>query len=116
MRAAISLGLAEEDLDTNSQWRSAVGRVLAAARGARTGNAGPVQFDLPLREPLVPDPNDDPAAPLDDAHAGRPDGQPWTQAPVGRLDIPVDIDLSVPTVVIAGHGAGANPELAALPT
>ncbi|WP_298444377.1 2-succinyl-5-enolpyruvyl-6-hydroxy-3-cyclohexene-1-carboxylic-acid synthase [Gordonia sp. (in: high G+C Gram-positive bacteria)] len=120
VRAAISLGLAEEDLDTNSQWRSAVGRVLAAARGARTGNAGPVQFDIPLREPLVPDAGDDPAATLDDAdggrYAGRPGGLPWTQAPVGRLDIPIEIDLSVPTVVVAGHGAGHHPELAAVPT
>ncbi|GAA4402707.1 hypothetical protein GCM10023147_43590 [Tsukamurella soli] len=58
VRAAISLGLAEPGLDRNSQWRSAVCRVLAAARGARSGNAGPVQFDVPLREPLV---LDDPA-------------------------------------------------------
>ncbi|GAC56589.1 2-succinyl-5-enolpyruvyl-6-hydroxy-3-cyclohexene-1-carboxylate synthase [Gordonia hirsuta DSM 44140 = NBRC 16056] len=120
VREAISLGLAEEDLDTNSQWRSAVGRVLAAARGARTGNAGPVQFDIPLREPLVPDDGDDPAAGLDQVaggrFAGRPDGAPWTQAPVGRLDVPIEIDLSIPTVVVSGHGAGAHPELAGIPT
>ncbi|MFT3716866.1 MAG: 2-succinyl-5-enolpyruvyl-6-hydroxy-3-cyclohexene-1-carboxylic-acid synthase [Gordonia sp. (in: high G+C Gram-positive bacteria)] len=116
VRAAISIGLAEEELDTNSQWRSAVGRVLASARGARTGNAGPVQFDIPLREPLVPDPADDPAAELDAAHSGRADGQPWTSAPTGRLDIPIEIDLSRPTVVVAGHGAGVNPELAGVPT
>lgn len=115
VRAAISIGLAEDGVDTNSQWRSAVGRVLAAARGARTGNAGPVQFDIPLREPLVPDPQDPSDADLG-AFAGRPDGQPWTYAPAGRLDIPVPIDLSLDTVVIAGHGAGANPELAGLPT
>ncbi|GED98761.1 2-succinyl-5-enolpyruvyl-6-hydroxy-3-cyclohexene- 1-carboxylate synthase [Gordonia crocea] len=115
VRAAISIGLAEDGLDTNSQWRSAVGRVLAAARGARTGNAGPVQFDIPLREPLVPDP----AEPADGDLAGftgRPDGSPWTQAPAGRLDIPVPVDLSLDTVVIAGHGSGLNPELTGLPT
>ncbi|MFZ2512136.1 MAG: 2-succinyl-5-enolpyruvyl-6-hydroxy-3-cyclohexene-1-carboxylic-acid synthase [Gordonia sp. (in: high G+C Gram-positive bacteria)] len=120
VRAAISLGLAEEDLDTNSQWRSAVGRVLAAARGARTGNAGPVQFDIPLREPLVPDSADDPAQHLDEVasgrFAGRPDAQPWTSAPVGKLDVPIEIDLSLPTVVVAGHGAGELPELTGLPT
>lgn len=120
VRAAISLGLAEEDLDTNSQWRSAVGRVLAAARGARTGNAGPVQFDIPLREPLVPDPADVPGRELDDVDGGRfvgrPGGRPWTEAPVGKLDVPIEIDLSVPTVVIAGHGAGVHPELAEVPT
>ncbi|WP_143965749.1 2-succinyl-5-enolpyruvyl-6-hydroxy-3-cyclohexene-1-carboxylic-acid synthase [Gordonia zhaorongruii] len=120
VRATISLGLAEEDLDTNSQWRSAVGRVLASARGARTGNAGPVQFDIPLREPLVPDAADDPDADLTDVaggmFAGRSDGAPWTQAPVGRLDIGLDIDLSRDTVVVSGHGSGVHPELADLPT
>ncbi|WP_341268472.1 2-succinyl-5-enolpyruvyl-6-hydroxy-3-cyclohexene-1-carboxylic-acid synthase [Gordonia malaquae] len=120
VRAAISLGLAEEDLDTNSQWRSAVGRVVAAARGARTGNPGPVQFDIPLREPLVPDASDDPTADLADAaggkFAGRPDGEPWTYSPGGRLEIPLDIDLTRDTVVVSGHGSGVHPELAALPT
>lgn len=120
VRATISLGLAEEDLDTNSQWRSAVGRVLAAARGARTGNAGPVQFDIPLREPLVPDMGGESDVALDEVadgtFAGRPDGLPWTQAPVGRLDVPIPIDLSRDTVVISGHGAGAHPELADIPT
>ncbi|MCR5977827.1 2-succinyl-5-enolpyruvyl-6-hydroxy-3-cyclohexene-1-carboxylic-acid synthase [Gordonia jinghuaiqii] len=119
VRAAISLGLAEQDLDTNSQWRSAVGRVLAAARGARTGNAGPVQFDIPLREPLVPDPEDiaDPASPTAlGAFAGRPGGLPWTQAPVGRLDVPLPIDLSLDTVVVSGHGSGVHPGLAGVPT
>ncbi len=120
VRAAISLGLAEEDLDTNSQWRSAVGRVLAAARGARTGNAGPVQFDIPLREPLVPDTGDVPGAALADVaggrFSGRPGGRPWTEAPIGRLDVPIEIDLTESTVVVAGHGAGAHPELADVPT
>ncbi|MBD0020624.1 2-succinyl-5-enolpyruvyl-6-hydroxy-3-cyclohexene-1-carboxylic-acid synthase [Gordonia pseudamarae] len=118
VRAAISLGLAEQDLDTNSQWRSAVGRVLAAARGARTGNAGPVQFDIPLREPLVPArPGGADQDPWElGRFAGRPDGLPWTQAPTGRLDVPLPIDLSLDTVVVAGHGAGIHPELAAVPT
>ncbi|MFT4201914.1 2-succinyl-5-enolpyruvyl-6-hydroxy-3-cyclohexene-1-carboxylic-acid synthase, partial [Gordonia sp. (in: high G+C Gram-positive bacteria)] len=116
VRAAISIGLAEDGVDTNSQWRSAVGRVLAAARGARTGNAGPVQFDIPLREPLVPETGDGDGADDLAGFTGRPDGLPWTQAPAGRLDIPVPIDLSLDTVVVAGHGAGVNPELTGLPT
>lgn len=115
VRAAISLGLAEDGVDTNSQWRSAVGRVLAAARGARTGNAGPVQFDIPLREPLVPEPGVGPHGDLG-AFAGRDEGRPWTEAPVGRLDVPLPVDLSQDTVVISGHGAGVRPELAAIPT
>ncbi|BBY98730.1 2-succinyl-5-enolpyruvyl-6-hydroxy-3-cyclohexene-1-carboxylic-acid synthase [Mycolicibacterium fallax] len=116
VRATISLGLAEDDparMDGfNAQWRSATCRVLAAATGARTANAGPVHFDIPLREPLVPDIDaDDPALP-----AGRPDGRPWTYTPPVSFDQPLDIDLTPDTVVIAGHGAGAHPNLAALPT
>ncbi|AKK26049.1 2-succinyl-5-enolpyruvyl-6-hydroxy-3-cyclohexene-1-carboxylic-acid synthase [Mycobacterium sp. EPa45] len=116
VRAAISLGLAEESankLDSlNAQWRSATCRVLAAATGARTANAGPVQFDIPLREPLVPDAE----AAAADIPPGRPDGKPWTYTPPVAFDQPLEIDLTPDTVVIAGHGAGVHPNLAALPT
>ncbi|AKS36835.1 2-succinyl-5-enolpyruvyl-6-hydroxy-3-cyclohexene-1-carboxylic-acid synthase [Mycolicibacterium goodii] len=121
VRAAISLGLAPDltgpnaaDLDTlNAQWRSATCRVLVAATGARSANAGPVQFDIPLREPLVPDP----AEPAGGAiPPGRPGGKPWTHTPPVTFDQPLDIDLTPDTVVIAGHGAGAHPNLAELPT
>ncbi|OZC91227.1 2-succinyl-5-enolpyruvyl-6-hydroxy-3-cyclohexene-1-carboxylic-acid synthase [Rhodococcus sp. 06-418-1B] len=110
VRATISLGLAETD-SQNSQWRSAVCRVLAASRGTRSGNAGPVHFDIPLREPLVPDLADATAAP-----AGRVDGSAWTTTQQATLDVPVDIDLSIDTVVVSGHGAALRPELAGLPT
>ncbi|OMC00277.1 2-succinyl-5-enolpyruvyl-6-hydroxy-3-cyclohexene-1-carboxylic-acid synthase [Mycobacterium sp. NS-7484] len=116
VRANISLGLAEDHPDQleafNAQWRSATCRVLVAATGARSANAGPVQFDIPLREPLVPD----------NAHGdtsfppGRPDGKPWTYTPPVSFDQPLDIDLTPDTVVIAGHGAGTHPNLADLPT
>jgi 2-succinyl-5-enolpyruvyl-6-hydroxy-3-cyclohexene-1-carboxylate synthase len=115
VRATISLGLAEEHRDDAmaAQWRSATCRVLVAATGARTGNAGPVQFDVPLREPLVPDRSDDPA---DVPPEGRPDGKPWTYTPPVTFDQPLEIDLTPDTVVIAGHGAGVQPALAGLPT
>jgi len=116
VRATISLGLAEdapERLDSlNATWRSATCRVLAAATGSRSANAGPVQFDIPLREPLVPDPEPHGAA----TPQGRPDGKPWTYTPPVTFDQPLDIDLSPDTVVIAGHGAGVHPNLAGLPT
>jgi 2-succinyl-5-enolpyruvyl-6-hydroxy-3-cyclohexene-1-carboxylate synthase len=86
--------------------------VLASATGARTANAGPVQFDIPLREPLVPEQDSDAA----DIPAGRPDGMPWTYNPPVTFDQPLQIDLSPDTVVIAGHGAGVHPNLAHLPT
>ena len=114
VRATISLGLAEDAPDRidalNATWRSATCRVLVAATGARSANAGPVHFDIPLREPLVPDLNPAPIPP------GRPDGRPWTYTPAVSFDQPLDIDLRRNTVVIAGHGAGVRPELAALPT
>jgi 2-succinyl-5-enolpyruvyl-6-hydroxy-3-cyclohexene-1-carboxylate synthase len=117
VRANISLGLAEHRSETdlaalNAQWRSATCRVLVAATGARTANAGPVQFDIPLREPLVPDADDH----HDETPAGRPDGKPWTYTPPVSFDQPLDIDLTPDTVVIAGHGAGVHPNLASLPT
>ncbi|QLY32312.1 2-succinyl-5-enolpyruvyl-6-hydroxy-3-cyclohexene-1-carboxylic-acid synthase [Nocardia huaxiensis] len=117
VRAAISLGLAEDEpgdhlySKQNSVWRSAVCRVLAAARGTRSGNAGPVHFDIPLREPLVPD-----ATAGDLLPPGRADDRPWTATQYATLDVPLDIDLTPDTVVISGHGAGHRPELAALPT
>jgi 2-succinyl-5-enolpyruvyl-6-hydroxy-3-cyclohexene-1-carboxylate synthase len=118
VRATISLGLAPEtgaaarDLEAlNAQWRSATCRVLVAATGARSANAGPVQFDIPLREPLVPD-----AVPAGAVPTGRPDGKPWTHTPPVTFDQPLDIDLTPDTVVIAGHGAGVQENLAHLPT
>ena len=109
VRATISLGLAEgavERIDAlNAQWRSATCRVLVAAKGSRSANAGPVQFDIPLREPLVPDADDTGETP-----AGRPDGRSWTYTPPVTFDQPLDIDLTPDTLVIAGHGAGASTE------
>jgi 2-succinyl-5-enolpyruvyl-6-hydroxy-3-cyclohexene-1-carboxylate synthase len=119
VRANISLGLHEdlhERMDAlNAQWRSATCRVLVAATGSRTANAGPVQFDIPLREPLVPDAEDSRATGAY-APAGRPGGRPWTYTPPVTFDQPLDIDLTPDTVVIAGHGAGVHPNLAGLPT
>lgn len=114
VRATISLGLATDtDADAqNASWRSATCRVLAAATGARTANAGPVQFDIPLREPLVPENDSSPV----EFPQGRPDGRPWTYNPPVNFDQPLPVDLTTDTVVIAGHGAGAHPNLAHLPT
>ncbi|MFE4498948.1 2-succinyl-5-enolpyruvyl-6-hydroxy-3-cyclohexene-1-carboxylic-acid synthase [Rhodococcus sp. NPDC056743] len=111
VRATISLGLAEDDATQNSQWRSAVCRVLAAARGTRSGNAGPVHFDMPLREPLVPDAHMQGPVP-----EGRPGGAAWTTTQNATLDVPLDLDLSADTVVVSGHGSALRPELAGLPT
>lgn len=118
LRATVSLGLAEAATGfeaQNAAWRSATCRVLAAATGARSANAGPVQFDIPLREPLVPGEDSAPAL-LEPSIQGRPDGRPWTYTPPVSFDQPLPIDLTADTVVIAGHGAGVHPNLAHLPT
>ncbi|MBX9640334.1 MAG: 2-succinyl-5-enolpyruvyl-6-hydroxy-3-cyclohexene-1-carboxylic-acid synthase [Mycobacteriaceae bacterium] len=116
VRATISLGLAEDAAERlpalNATWRSATCRVLVAAMGSRTANAGPVHFDIPLREPLVPDAEHVNAP----TPVGRPDGKPWTYTPPVTFDQPLDIDLTPDTVVIAGHGAGMHLNLAELPT
>ena len=116
VRSTISLGLAEGATEKmaalNAQWRSATCRVLAAANGSRTANSGPVQFDIPLRDPLVPDADEDGAY----APEGRPGGRPWTFTPPVTFDQPLGVDVTPDTVVIAGHGAGVHPNLAGLPT
>jgi 2-succinyl-5-enolpyruvyl-6-hydroxy-3-cyclohexene-1-carboxylate synthase len=78
-------------------WRSLVCKALAAA----TTDPGPVHLNLGLREPLVPDGDEDWLEPLD----GRSDGRPWTQVlPAAPRPRPDD-DLPDRTVVVLGDGA-----------
>lgn len=87
-------------------WRGEVARLLAAARGA-AGPPGPVQLDVALREPLVPDELAWSSAPA----AGRSDGAPWTAAPSARHPAPEVIQAAVAHLgarrglIIAGSGA-----------
>jgi 2-succinyl-5-enolpyruvyl-6-hydroxy-3-cyclohexene-1-carboxylate synthase len=106
VRATVVLPLAEDRARAADGWRAAVCRALDHAAGTSTGDPGPVQLDLPMREPLVPDDGDEGGLPA--WAAGRPDGTPWTSvAPrvprVGTLDLAAP----VPTLVVAGHGATA---------
>jgi 2-succinyl-5-enolpyruvyl-6-hydroxy-3-cyclohexene-1-carboxylate synthase len=94
--------------DEPARWRAAVCRALAAATGARDGNPGPVHVDVPFAEPLVPDGTGCPP--------GRADGGPWTVVAPARVDAPLELDLGVPTLVVAGAGARMHAELSALPT
>ncbi len=108
VRASVVLPLAEERARAADGWRAAVCRVLDRAAGTGSADPGPVQLDVPLREPLVDEEADDAEAGLPAWAAGRPDGGPWTRVAahtprVGALDL----GAAVPTVVVAGHGAAA---------
>jgi 2-succinyl-5-enolpyruvyl-6-hydroxy-3-cyclohexene-1-carboxylate synthase len=52
------LGAPERREGQNTVWRSVVSRLYATATGAGRSDPGPVHLNVPLREPLVPDPPD----------------------------------------------------------
>lgn len=91
-------------------WRSTAARTVAVAGGPP---AGPVHWNLPYREPLVPT-----GAPLVEA-AGRPDGTPWTVSTrplrVADRDVVARVAALVRRhprgVIVAGWGADADPGL-----
>src|SRR4051812_39656107 len=85
-------------------WRSVVAKALLAARGALSGDPGPVHLNLALRDPLLPD--EEPPAHLRGPWAGRPDGRPWTEAapaPVSVRPAPSGVPR---TLVVAGDAPG----------
>jgi len=53
VRWAVDLSVAEDRLDAVALWRASVARAMAEATGL-TGPPGPVQVNVPLREPTVP--------------------------------------------------------------
>lgn len=60
----------------NTVWRSVVGRAVAESLGLPSGDPGPVHLNLPLRDPLVPTPDEEP---WPESLAGREDGRPWLE-------------------------------------
>ena len=105
-------GVPEAQPGMAGYWRSLACRAWAAASGSVGGFPGPVHLNVPLRDPLVPDPGGDPwPDPLD----GRPGGAPWTsfgEPPGGE---PVRVEWAERGVVICGDGdydAGPLLELA----
>lgn len=100
------LGVAEARRGMVAYWRSVICRALLSAA------TGPVHLNVPFREPLVPDGDDDPWA--DEAWpeslAGRSDGRPWTDiSPTSGVAEPV-AELADPPergILVAGDGAAA---------
>jgi 2-succinyl-5-enolpyruvyl-6-hydroxy-3-cyclohexene-1-carboxylate synthase len=95
--------------------RHLAARVVATARGLRTADPGPVHVDLAYREPLVPTGLPWPAPSRDGltevlrrgATAGVPaDGAPAVAPLAASGPAATGIADGVPTVVVAGDGAG----------
>ena len=99
VRLMVDLAVPEARPGQAAYWRSTVCRVLAAAEGEPPG---PVQLNVGLREPLVPDGDEAEPEPL----AGRPDGAPWT-ARVAGAPVSVADDLPARTVVVVGDAPPA---------
>ncbi|NIJ14350.1 2-succinyl-5-enolpyruvyl-6-hydroxy-3-cyclohexene-1-carboxylate synthase [Saccharomonospora amisosensis] len=69
------LAVAERRAGQNAYWRSQICRAWNAAYGE--WRCGPVHLNVPFREPLVPDGDEEWYEPLD----GRPRGARWTELP-----------------------------------
>ncbi|MGY1670138.1 2-succinyl-5-enolpyruvyl-6-hydroxy-3-cyclohexene-1-carboxylic-acid synthase [Geodermatophilus sp. SYSU D00710] len=105
VRWAADVGVPEAGREAaqNRYWRSVVSRALLSATGALSGDPGPVQLNLPFRDPLLPDGE---PGPLDGPWAGRAGGAPWTAgAPAPVPAGPVGDGPR--TLVVAGDGPPA---------
>ncbi|PPK97492.1 2-succinyl-5-enolpyruvyl-6-hydroxy-3-cyclohexene-1-carboxylate synthase [Kineococcus xinjiangensis] len=100
VRLAVDVPAAEERAGQAPGWRSALSRLVAAARGTRGGDPGPVHANLGFREPLTPD--GDLRRPEDvEGTAGL------TEVVPGAAPAAVPLEPGPRTVVVAGDGAGA---------
>ena len=87
VRMVHQLGAPEGRKGQNAVWRSVVGRLCAAAIGASGTDAGPVQLNVFLREPLVPDapaPDKALAVGWSESLEGRQDADPWVRVQPAR--------------------------------
>ena len=115
VRLFVDVGTPEARAGQNTYWRGLTCRAQSGALGDLGGEPGPVHLNLGLREPLVPEGDDDWPESLD----GRPGGQPWTarvqpSAAGPRPASPGDVstalvvdDLPSRTVVVVGDAVPA---------
>jgi 2-succinyl-5-enolpyruvyl-6-hydroxy-3-cyclohexene-1-carboxylate synthase len=93
--ALLDFPIAEHRAGQNAVWRALICRAVARAAG------GPVQINVPLREPLVPDGDDE----WPESLSGRPDNLPWTTVPaaadVAGSPLP---DLGPRPLLVLGDG------------
>lgn len=95
--ACVDFPLAERRPGGNAVWRGTVCRAVALT----AATPGPVQVNLPFREPLVSGPGDWPE-PL----TGRADGGPWTRWPVTSSAGQGATNLVARTVLLVGDPVG----------
>ncbi|GAB3194471.1 2-succinyl-5-enolpyruvyl-6-hydroxy-3-cyclohexene-1-carboxylic-acid synthase [Geodermatophilus arenarius] len=105
VRWAADVGVPEAGREAaqNRYWRSVVSRALLAATGVLSGDPGPVQLDLPFRDPLLPE---EEPGPLAGPWAGRDGGAPWT-AGASAPAAAAPIADGPRTLVVAGDGPDA---------
>ncbi|MFC4693693.1 thiamine pyrophosphate-binding protein, partial [Geodermatophilus arenarius] len=105
VRWAADVGVPEAGREAaqNRYWRSVVSRALLAATGVLSGDPGPVQLDLPFRDPLLPE---EEPGPLAGPWAGRDGGAPWT-AGASAPAAAAPIADGPRTLVVAGDGPEA---------
>lgn len=93
----VDMPLAERLPGAVAQWRSTVCRAMTLD--------GPVQLNVPFREPLVPSGDEEWPSSL----AGRPGGGPWTTRAAERVETAVATGLAARTLVLAGDPGGRRP-------
>jgi 2-succinyl-5-enolpyruvyl-6-hydroxy-3-cyclohexene-1-carboxylate synthase len=117
VRASVVMPLAEDRPGAARTWRAVVARALDHAAGTSGGDPGPVQLNVPLREPLL-DAGDHALPEPDPTLAGRADGAPWTRtvaAPPASALAPLSPRAGARTLVVAGYGGTPVPDATRLP-
>ena len=104
-------GLPEQRTGMNAYWRSLAGQAWAHACGGAGGLPGPVHLNLPLRDPLTPEPpgpdavGADAAADWPEPLDGRPGDQPWTRfEPPGDTGGQLELPWAERGVLVCGDG------------
>jgi 2-succinyl-5-enolpyruvyl-6-hydroxy-3-cyclohexene-1-carboxylate synthase len=100
-RKSVELAIAERRPGQQGRWRATVDRVVGHAQGTTSGNPGPVQLNIPFREPLVPETGQE----WPESLSGRVGGRPWTEVSERTAQVEqLRLDPDAPTLVVAGQG------------
>ena len=87
-------------------WQLTGRQAIAAAVGARSGQAGPVHINVPLADPLVPKPGWLAATNLGPTQAVSPVSPPVSPPAQASQLLALELEFGPRTVVVAGAGAG----------